>query len=64
MANYSRDQDIGKTTTENVTVNDIDTVITRLETNTAEIEKTVDELKKIRVTEGMILGDQLEESVR
>jgi len=58
---YAREQDIGKPKEQSYSINDIDTLIARMEANTMTLEEAVEELKKIRVGTGLILDGEIEE---
>lgn len=63
MADYSRDQDIGKATvpTHLVEVQNFASVITAIESAVSELQEAVRELRKISTGTEVIIGDDIEE---
>jgi len=64
MVDYGRDLDIGRprAETSNVDVQNFSTVISAIDTTNGELEEATEELKKIRIGTGLILGQEIEEA--
>ena len=62
MVRVSRDLDIGRPSTESVVVEKMGTLISKVEDTTNKLEESIEELKKIRVGAGLIVGQDLEDT--
>ncbi len=61
VVRVSRDLDIGKTTNESITVNDMDTLISKVNITADKLDESIEELKKIKLGTGLVTGIDLNE---